>query len=212
MPRSPNWLGELIGILESLGGTGSLSQIYAQVIDRDKMDISSEHWRSRVRDTLEKHSSDSAIFNRVDDVFYSVAGIGHGRWGLRSRLRSTPRAVDIEETDSPERSKQEIYRILRDTQISREVKGWYDSKCQICSQVIVLRDGTKYAEAHHIKPLGRPHNGPDIRSNVLCVCPTCHVKLDYGIILLAVSKLQLHRSHAVSQEFVAYHNRQICSE
>jgi putative restriction endonuclease len=35
-----------------------------------------------------------------------------------------------------------------------------------------------YAEACHIKPLGRPHNGPDTPENILCLCPNCHVLFD----------------------------------
>ena len=38
--------------------------------------------------------------------------------------------------------------------------------------------GRRHAEICHIKPLGRPHNGPDVPENILCLCPNCHVLLD----------------------------------
>jgi len=55
-------------------------------------------------------------------------------------------------------------RIIRDTEISRRVKSLHGYKCQIltCEQFILLPDGARYAEGHHIQPLGEPHNGPDI--------------------------------------------------
>jgi predicted restriction endonuclease len=61
-----------------------------------------------------------------------------------------------------------------------------------------------YAEAHHIKPLGAPHNGPDVRANILCVCPNDHVLLDYGAIKLYGNHLK-----EVGQEYIDYHNENI---
>ena len=31
---------------------------------------------------------------------------------------------------------------------------------------------------------GIPHNGPDKLENMICVCPNCHVLLDFGVIRL----------------------------
>jgi predicted restriction endonuclease len=55
----------------------------------------------------------------------------------------------------------------------------HEYRCQICGKRIALPDGGFYAEAHHIRPLGSPHNGPDHVGNILCVCPNHHVALDY---------------------------------
>ncbi|MBT6251913.1 MAG: hypothetical protein HOI84_01280, partial [Flavobacteriaceae bacterium] len=30
----------------------------------------------------------------------------------------------------------------------------------------------------HIKPLGRPHSGPDVKENLLCLCPNHHDQFD----------------------------------
>ena len=72
-----------------------------------------------------------------------------------------------------------------------------------------------YAETCHIKPLGRPHDGPDVPENILCLCPNCHVLLDE----LAVSinddhsiggqegLLRATPKHAISSEFLQYHRR-----
>lgn len=116
----------------------------------------------------------------------------------------TPIAVDIEEPAEPGRSLQETYRILRDTALAREVKEKNCYKCQICGQIIELKDNKPYAEAHHVKPLGTPHNGPDVYENIVCVCPNHHVLLDYGAIPLEYSQLPSIRS-----EYIDYHNELI---
>jgi predicted restriction endonuclease len=69
---------------------------------------------------------------------------------------------------------------------------------------IQLSDGSYYAEAHHVRPLGRPYNGPDTIDNIICVCPNCHVLLDYKVIKLEKPKLP-----NVSSEYVDFHNREI---
>lgn len=117
---------------------------------------------------------------------------------------STPIAFDIEEPTQPERVKQETYRILRDTNLARNVKIENQFQCELCGHSIKLGNGKPYAEAHHIKPLGSPHNGPDIRSNILCVCPNHHVLLDYGAIRLDAEQLQ-----NIKSEYIDYHNTQI---
>jgi hypothetical protein len=115
--------------------------------------------------------------------------------------KHTPRAIDIENPSQPERVRQETYRILRDTALAREVKESHQYRCQICKQTLKLGDNTPYAEAHHIMPLGTPHNGPDVRSNILCVCPNDHVFLDYGAIKLDATRLE-----GIGKEFIDYHN------
>jgi predicted HNH restriction endonuclease len=118
--------------------------------------------------------------------------------------KHTPRAIDIEDQSQPERTRQETYHILRDTALARQIKESHQYQCQICRQTLRLGDGTPYAEAHHIVPLGTPHNGPDVRSNIICVCPNDHVLLDYGAI-----KLDEKRLNGIGNEFINYHNERI---
>lgn len=97
-------------------------------------------------------------------------------------------------------------RIVRDTVLARWVKIQHGMRCQLCRSTIKLPNGRFYAEAHHLKPLGGIHKGPDIEENILCVCPTCHVKLDYGVIGLDLSHVALAKTHSVGHEFIRYHN------
>jgi len=121
---------------------------------------------------------------------------------------TSPVAADIAEP--PQRTLTEIYRILRDTKLSREVKKLHGFRCQVCQQpALKLDDDRFYAEVHHIRPLGSPHFGPDVQENVLCVCPNCHVRLDYGAIQLDLNQLENPKGHMVAIEYINYHNQQI---
>lgn len=71
-------------------------------------------------------------------------------------------------------------------------------------RTIKLKERVLYAEAHHVKPLGSPHNGYDVRENILCVCPNHHVLLDYGAI-----KLDKKDFENIDEEYVQYHNENI---
>lgn len=114
-----------------------------------------------------------------------------------------------EPTDPSVRQLTHSYRILRDTTLSMQIKALYKYRCQLCGQVLEASSGERYAEAHHLKPLGTPHNGPDIANNIICVCPNCHAKLDYGIIRIEIPKLNLDIRHKIDAEFINYHNNNI---
>ena len=109
---------------------------------------------------------------------------------------------------APARALMTTYRVLRDTAMSIDVKRLHNFECQICGKTLHLPNGRRYAEAHHIKPLGREHNGPDRRENILCLCPNHHAELDYLASELDVASLATVDGHAVGKEFVAYHNVQ----
>jgi 5-methylcytosine-specific restriction endonuclease McrA len=120
---------------------------------------------------------------------------------------------DFHESDEENARKSAIvYRIIRDTTLSLQIKSLYNYKCQLCDQIIEAPSGQKYAECHHIKPLGKPHNGPDSADNLICLCPNCHAKLDYGMIKLEKSKIMLHVRHELNQQFIDYHNDNIYSK
>ena len=124
---------------------------------------------------------------RVDEAWQEV-----GRSGFRIcrfrliRDQVTPLSVRDNRShphESPRRIETTVQRIVRSTAVSQEVKDMYDYTCQTCQRLVVTPGGP-YAEAAHIKPLGAPHNGPDVPENVLCLCPTCHVLFDYGAFLI----------------------------
>jgi hypothetical protein len=205
------WLEDLVNALENLGGVASLQDIYKE-IENIRVGRLSEHWQANVRAIIEDFSSDSIRYKNKQDVFFSAEGIGGGVWGLRSAQLTSPKANDIEiqeENDvlPPQRTKLETYRILRDTQLARTLKALHKDTCQLCGTQITLLDGKSYSEAHHIKPLGKNHSGLDVAENILVLCPNCHVKCDYGAIMLSLDVLRLHPSHKIGNEFIEYHNK-----
>jgi predicted HNH restriction endonuclease len=106
-------------------------------------------------------------------------------------------------------SRQGVYadRIIRDTEIVKKLKLKYKDMCQLCGCVIELKEKT-YSEGHHLKPLGNPHNGPDVEENIIIVCPNCHAKLDYKAI--HIHDLFILK-HNINKEYIDYHNK-ICDE
>lgn len=96
--------------------------------------------------------------------------------------------------------------IPRNSALVKKIKNKYKDTCQICGTRINLRGNVFYSEVHHIKPLGSPHNGPDIIENMICVCPNHHVMLNFFVI--PIEKLQLS-NHEIKNDFLEYHNSRI---
>ncbi|WP_425247257.1 YDG/SRA domain-containing protein [Streptomyces sp. NEAU-NA10] len=137
---------------------------------------------------------------------------------------------DHDDDDSSEHAESEklpttrvtrVQRIVRDPATVRRIKALYDHECQMCGLRLVGPDEKPYSEGAHIKPLGKPHKGPDVERNILCLCPNCHVRLDIGAVVIAEdwsivvragmfgdglrAKLKTHRKHKVHEEYVRYH-------
>ncbi|MCW8925291.1 MAG: HNH endonuclease, partial [Xanthomonadales bacterium] len=115
----------------------------------------------------------------------------------------------------PDRVKSYTTRVVRDTPVSERVKKIHDHVCQACSTRID-RLGGAYAESAHIRPLGRPHNGPDTANNILCLCPNCHILFeswafavaDDGSLIGALEGvLNEVDSHRINRDYLAYHRR-----
>lgn len=117
-------------------------------------------------------------------------------------------------------------RILRNTEIAHELKEMYDHECQICGERRRRADGEPYAEAHHVRPLGEPHGGPDTPDNILVVCPNHHADLDYGRVRVDPETLRVghdyetevdgveltvEEAHDLDEEFLRYHAAAIAS-
>ena len=106
-----------------------------------------------------------------------------------------------------------VLRIVRDSKISNSIKQLYNHKCQICSTSIKTKHGY-YSEGAHIRPLGKPHNGDDSISNLICLCPNHHVMLDRGgfsimddmtLIGIENGKLFVHKEHNLDISNLKYH-------
>lgn len=113
----------------------------------------------------------------------------------------------------PDKVESYTTRVIRDTLVSETVKNLHRHFCQTCSTRIE-RPGGAYAQAAYIRPLGRPHNGPDTVDNILCLCPNCHMLFDGwafaieddGTLIGALSgTLNEVEAHTINREYLDYH-------
>lgn len=105
--------------------------------------------------------------------------------------------------------------MIRSTEVADYVKRIHDHTCQACGTRLTA--GTRgYSEGAHIRAVGRPHSGPDVPNNVLCLCPNCHVLFDSGSLIIAddlsisingvsSGNLHTHPDHLINLDHLAYH-------
>jgi hypothetical protein len=179
---------------------------FTQLYERKRLDLSIEALvlRPKWKQLFDRNTL-AAARQRLESVHYRFA---HDDWDEKQQDAppESPSAADIADTP-PGRVRTTTYRILRDTALARRVKQLNNHECQICGHTITLQDGSHYAEAHHIQPLGDPHHGPDIMANILCVCPNHHAELDYLIISLDFNTITCVEGHNVEQKYLDYHNK-----
>jgi putative restriction endonuclease len=114
--------------------------------------------------------------------------------------------------ETPNRRLEKIARVVRSNAVGDWVKRLHDFTCQICGTRLETPAGA-YAETCHIRPVGRPHNGPDVAENILCLCPNCHVLFDELSLWInddcslggRVGSLRANSRHAISTDALQYH-------
>lgn len=133
-----------------------------------------------------------------------------------------PAAPEAEAVGPAARRLLQVAQIERDTQAVGELKALYGYRCQVCG--IRLRTGrnTYYAVGAHIRPLGQPHDGPDVRGNIVILCPNHHMEMDAGVISISPTDgvtvhhafednavhekpLTLMPGHTLGREYLQYH-------
>ena len=156
----------------------------------------------------------------VDDYWQDRGRAGFLVW--RFRLIKLPDQLDqesdqqsgtegIEVPSEAPRRETTVLRIVRDTKQARRIKELYDYRCQICGIRLEGLAGP-YAEAAHIRPLGAPHNGPDISDNILCLCANHHVLFDHGGVMVAEDlsligaegQLTVHPRYRINEDHLRY--------
>ena len=94
-------------------------------------------------------------------------------------LPSAPLPVAPTGSKKPGVYRGRVGRTIRDTDVANYVKEIHRFKCQVCNTTIETATGP-YAEAAHVRPLGKPHLGPDVVENIICLCPNHHTAFDKG--------------------------------
>lgn len=157
---------------------------------------------------------------RVDDHWHNRGKSGHLIWRFRLlRLDDQPVAPAPPAilppplgVVTPGRRSSMVQRVIRSTEVVNFVKQLHDYRCQCCGIRLETQAGP-YAEGAHIRPLGAPHNGPDVPENVLCLCPNHHVLFDAGAILIEDDltlttlrgELRVVPEHSVAVAHIRYH-------
>ncbi|GAA4186539.1 hypothetical protein GCM10022252_18680 [Streptosporangium oxazolinicum] len=133
--------------------------------------------------------------------------------------------IGLDAMSSPASRREAIVeRVIRDSLLAEQIKRAHDFHCQICGDRLTLHRGF-YAEGAHIRPLGKPHNGPDEPGNLLCLCPNHHVLFDRGMITIqadltatdtasgaSLGGLRVTENHEISQDHLDYHRQVIAKQ
>lgn len=151
----------------------------------------------------------------VDDYWKERGSSGYNIWRFRLVKNIDSDTEDPSEYIQPDRQEVTTSRRIRNPELVRKVKELYDYQCQICG-IRLEGSAGPYAEAAHIRPLGRPHNGPDTLHNMLCLCPNHHVLLDFDAFSIAddysliglEGKVDLHPKHRLHLNNIRYHREQ----
>jgi hypothetical protein len=138
-----------------------------------------------------------------DDFGYSYALVSIAE---SAGVAVAPTLVASDIATPPARVEAVVSRIVRDTALTRQLKALHDHRCQVCGTRLLLTASQGYSEAHHMKPLGRPHNGPDTAENIVVLCPNCHALCDNAALTLSRTALRTDPAHQIGDDFLEYHN------
>ena len=115
------------------------------------------------------------------------------------------------------RTKISVSKVDRNPMLPDKIKELYGFRCQVCD-CRLEKPGGAIAVGAHIRALGRPHDGPDDITNIICLCPNHHAQFDAfsfyidadtleikGLSEFEGKKLNLSRKHKINSEFLEYH-------
>jgi hypothetical protein len=77
--RNNSWKAEIVNALLFLGAKATLPELYKLIESTTNRKLK-DNWQATVRQTLQRYSSDSQIYNGKEDLFQNL---GRGYWGLR---------------------------------------------------------------------------------------------------------------------------------
>lgn len=148
----------------------------------------------------------------------------------RTRKEQTKKEPDWSNEDAESlvaimRRLQQVRSQVRNSRIIKELKHLYSNACMICGKKLIfdVNPLRYYSEGAHIKPVGKPHNGPDTKKNIIILCPEHHLQFDNGVLTLKKIKtkfiinskvqgdplhgteLKIKPPHELLEEYVDWH-------
>jgi putative restriction endonuclease len=164
---------------------------------------------------------------RIDNFWSETGKDGFLVWRYRLTKLTDSEVIPVadegvpapEGNTSPSRSNVYSTRVIRSSEVGNYVKDLYDYTCQISGVRLDTPTGP-YAEACHIQPVGKPHNGPDVPGNVLCLSPNMHVLFDHGAIALTDdlqvlgmdAEINVDPDHHLRIDCMEYHREHIFND
>ena len=137
-----------------------------------------------------------------------------GAYHLKSTL-SAKKPKEIKH-ENPEKIFSVTKRVKRDKQKVADMKLLYLDKCQICNYSLLLENGKRHSEVHHLRPIGK-EGGNDDTDNMIVLCPNHHKAFDFSVLRLdlrgntvvaldgkEVAKIKFKRNHKLSKENLVY--------
>jgi len=148
-------------------------------------------------------------FNEIKNqrVIKNLEKIAESRGEINFNEAEIPAEDAPNELKLPRKRLMAIQRVIRDSSIGKALKQRYQYQCQVCGQTIELPDGKRYAEVHHLHPVGKPHNGEDGFPNSIAIEPRTHQVIFWNQSHGEKSKLVLN--HDLNPACVKYHYRKI---
>jgi putative restriction endonuclease len=139
------------------------------------------------------------------------------RYRLEKLPDDAPAVGPVTTSDVASYATTTVTRRIRDSKQAQLVKGWHENACQVCDVELEIDGDRRYSEGAHIRPLGKPHEGPDNVGNLLCLCPNHHAQLDLGGLVIgtdlkvrnritgvSLGKLRTNPKHAIALEHLVY--------
>ena len=136
--------------------------------------------------------------------------------GKREQGKATPDFEELEldysVAESVKRRLREVQTQVRNSAHVVRLKALYKDACQFCGTTLQVETSPDrfFSNGAHIKPVGKPFNGPDSPGNLLVLCPNHHVEFDCGMLTMARkgSKYVIHarqRGHVLQGVEVRIH-------
>jgi hypothetical protein len=189
--------------------SSSVYNDYVQSILDTEFQPNIEYWASQGLDA----------FLRWRDDFYRTRNIEAADIDIDDR-QEEPETRPAGSNEPPVRRLVKVNRVIRDSALSRFLKSLYQHQCQICRFTFRIDGKRRYAETHHIRPLGGKHHGIDNEVNMIVLCPNHHAMMDFGAIAIHPQRMTLMsadirspqdqqplelRNHPIGREFLEYH-------
>jgi len=175
----------IIAAFRSLGGQARPVEVAAE-IKRLFPPPHPESLLQSIRGRIQECSSDSSIWQKKRDLFYSVHGIGGGVWGLREMDVLDPKSGDgfvdaVEPFMASEGTGQLRTHLRRERSkslIDRFKAALTSFSCVTCDFDFLAtygEIGRGFIEAHHKVPVARLEPGAKTKiEDLAAVCSNCH--------------------------------------